>query len=91
MIHPPGEPLRKMNSVIGKKSYVDVHCWCFVPHSFRLLIHDLYTLGFIPFQELDFHPSQGCEFFLTLSRNGRGIGVSRLEMLKTIEYEFTCR
>lgn len=79
--------LEEMKSVLSEKAYVDVHAWCFVPHSFRLIIHDLYCLGFTPFQEVDFFPTEGCEFYITLSRNGKGINRSRLEMLDIIESE----
>lgn len=85
--YPLEEAMEEIDSVRGSKEYVDIHAWCFVPHSFRLLIHDLYNLGLIPFKEVDFHLTEGCEFFITLGRNGSGIGVSRLEMLRTIESE----
>lgn len=81
------EAIEEINSVREGKKYVDIHAWCFVPHSFRLLIHDLNFLGFIPFKEVDFCLTEGCEFFITLGRNGSGIGVSRMEMLRTIESE----
>lgn len=76
-----------MKSVINDKVYMDVHAWCFVPHSFRLIIHDLFCLGFIPFQEVQFFPTEGCEFYITLGRNGKGINKSRLEILDIIESE----
>ncbi len=76
-----------MNSVLNEKAYIDVHAWCFVPPSFRLIIHDLFCLGFIPFQEVDFFPTDGCEYYLTLGRSGSGINKSRLEMLNIIESE----
>lgn len=78
---------KKMMSVINRNAYVDVHAWCFVPHSFRLIINDLFNLGLIPFQELDFFPTAGCEFHITLSRKGKGIDKSRLEILNIIEAE----
>lgn len=65
-----------------KLEYIDAHNWCFTPAYFRLLIHDLYLLGLSPFQEAAFHDTSGCEFFITLSREGKGIPTSRLAMLK---------
>ena len=71
----------------AEKEYIDVHAWCFVPHSFRLLINDLFTLGMIPFQEVGFSPTEGFEFYIALSRNARGIDRTRLEILEIIEAE----
>lgn len=68
-------------------AYLDVHNWCFVPHSFRLLMADLYTLGYIKLREVDFHPVEGHEFYMTLARDGAGPPLSRLEMLKAIDSE----
>lgn len=86
-VHSLKEARQGMNKVIDKKAYIDVHAWCFVPHSFRLLIHDLFSLGLIPVQEVDFFPTVGCEFYITLGRRGAGIDKSRLEMLDIIESE----
>ena len=78
-----------MHSVLNEKVYIDVHAWCFVPHSFRLIIHDLYCLGLIRLQEVEWFATEGCEFFITLSRQGTGIDNSRLEILETIENELS--
>lgn len=86
-IHSLENALQGMNFVLNQKEYLDVHAWCFVPSSFRLIIHDLYNLGLIPFQEVEFFPTVGCEFYITLSQMGRGINKSRLEMLDMIESE----
>ena len=85
--HSLEEAVGKFESAVKGTEYDDIHSWCFVPHSFRLIIHDLYCLGLIPFKELDFYLTEGCEFFAILSRQGNGIGISRLEMLKIIESE----
>lgn len=71
----------------SESDYSDYHAWCFTPHSFRLMIHDLYTLGLIPFRELVFFPTAGCEFYITLGRTGDGPALNRLEMLKQIKAE----
>lgn len=81
------DALQGMESVLKENAYLDIHAWCFVPHSFRLIIHDLYCLGLIPFQEVEFFTTEGCEFHVTLSRKGKGIGRSRLEILDIIESE----
>ncbi|BDA77819.1 hypothetical protein LPTSP3_g07490 [Leptospira kobayashii] len=87
LIHSLEEAQDGMHAVINNKTYIDMHSWCFVPHSFRLIIHDLFSLGLIPLQEVDFFPTVGSEFYITLSRSGKGINKSRLEMLSIIESE----
>lgn len=72
----------------GKNNgYEDCHAWCFTPHSFRLLLRDLYDLGLIRMRELGFFPSEGCEFYIALSRNGHGSTLTRLELLQEIDKE----
>lgn len=86
-VHSIEKAIEGMNSVVNENAYLDVHAWCFVPHSFRLIIHDLFCLGFIPFKEIDFHQTDGCEFYITLGRKGKVNNKSRIEMLEIIEYE----
>jgi SAM-dependent methyltransferase len=62
--------------------YVDVHNWLFTPHHFRLLIEDLHTLGLIELREASFHDTWGSEFYVTLSREGRGPDVDRHELMR---------
>jgi len=85
--HTSAEALARFERARDASEYDDIHAWCFVPHSFRLIIHDLQMLGLIPFREVDFFLSQGCEFYITLGRQGKGIGISRLEMLQVIDAE----
>ena len=88
LIHTLDNAVREMNLVINENKYIDLHAWCFVPHSFRLIIHDLYSLGLIPFQEVEFSTIEGGgEFYMTLSRKGKGMNQSRLEILAIIESE----
>ncbi|KOP23739.1 hypothetical protein AMR41_24740 [Hapalosiphon sp. MRB220] len=86
-VHSIENALQGMKSVVNENAYLDVHAWCFVPHSFRLIIHDLFCLGFIYFKEVDFYPTDGCEFYITLGRRGQGVNKSRIEMLEIIESE----
>jgi len=86
-VHSLEDALQGMKSALNENAYLDVHAWCFVPHSFRLIVHDLLGLGLIPFQEVDFFQTEGCEFYVTLGRNGQGINRSRLEILDIIESE----
>lgn len=77
-----------MERSINSQEYIDVHAWCFTPHSFRLMIDDLYNLGLIPFREVSFFPTTNtCEFYVILGRQGKGPGVSRLEMLEKTQLE----
>jgi hypothetical protein len=85
--HAPDRAKAVMNKVLDHGEMVDFHAWCFTPHSFLLMIEDLYLLGLIKLREIDFHPTSGCEFYVTLSRTGHGSDIDRLEMLKQIEAE----
>lgn len=85
--HSVEDAIDRMHCVINNNEFIDVHSWCFVPHSFRQLINDLYELNLSSLQEVDFHSTEGCEFFITLGRQGKGLDIARLEMLKIIELE----
>jgi SAM-dependent methyltransferase len=61
--------------------YVDVHHWVFTPNHLRLLLHDLRTLGYIEVAEAHFHDTVGHEFFINLSRESQGPGLSREELV----------
>jgi SAM-dependent methyltransferase len=77
----------RMRQAAESKEYIDCHAWCFTPHSFRLMIHDLNALGLIKLNEVEFFPSEGCEFHVALSKGGAGCGLSRLELLTRIQRE----
>ncbi len=87
MVHTLEEAKSLMNEVHSKKTYFDLHAWCFTPSSFRLLINDLHELGLISLQEVDFHTTVDHEFYLTLSRNGKGISESRMELFQKTQFE----
>lgn len=61
--------------------YVDTHNWVMTPHHLRLLLLDLYELGFIGLREKTFHETVGHEFFITLSVDGDGPGITREELV----------
>lgn len=65
----------------------DLHAWVFTPTSFRLLMHDLRRLGFTSLKEIGFFPSEGCEFYITLSSHGTAPVIDRLTMLRQIAVE----
>jgi SAM-dependent methyltransferase len=85
--HTADQARSAMQSLIDADTYVDTHAWCFVPSSFRLLIEDLRALGLIELRETGFFPSEGCEFFVALSRDGAGPGLGRLELMHAIDRE----
>jgi 2-polyprenyl-3-methyl-5-hydroxy-6-metoxy-1,4-benzoquinol methylase len=57
-VHSLEQAKQAIRDVGERGSYLDVHEWCFTPTSFRLMMRDLFELGFIPLKELAFHPSQ---------------------------------
>ncbi|MCL5980732.1 MAG: methyltransferase domain-containing protein [Gammaproteobacteria bacterium] len=87
LMHSLQDALNEMNSALMGGKYLDIHAWCFVPSSFRLIINDLYDLKLIPFREVGFYPTNGHEFYVAIGRNGDGIHETRLDMLKYIEHE----
>jgi 2-polyprenyl-3-methyl-5-hydroxy-6-metoxy-1,4-benzoquinol methylase len=86
-VHSIENALQGMDAVVNENAYLDVHAWCFVPHSFRLIIQDLFNLGLISVKEMGFFSTDGCEFYITLGRSGEGANKSRLELLEIIEAE----
>jgi SAM-dependent methyltransferase len=52
--------------------YFDLHSWVFTPDSFRQIIRDLHDLQFTGLREQHFHPTRGCEFFVTLAKPTTG-------------------
>jgi SAM-dependent methyltransferase len=83
-VHSLEEAKQAIRDVSERGSYLDVHEWCFTPTSFRLMMRDLFELGFIQLKELAFHSTQGSEFYVTLSRHGRLPEGTRLELLGQI-------
>jgi hypothetical protein len=67
--------------------YYDVHVSCFTPSSFRLLILELYLLGLTEFKEVAFYPSEGCEFFVALSKQGGEPKLDRLQLMEAVQEE----
>ena len=78
---------RDIVRAMSPEAYRDVHNWCFVPHSFRLLVNDLYVMGYTRMREVAFHPTEGCEFYVSLGRHGKGPPMSRFDILRAIDAE----
>jgi predicted SAM-dependent methyltransferase len=84
LVHSLEEAKQAVRVVSERGSYLDLHEWCFTPTSFRLMMRDLFELGLIQLKELAFHPSQGSEFYIALSRSGALPPGTRLELLEQI-------
>jgi 2-polyprenyl-3-methyl-5-hydroxy-6-metoxy-1,4-benzoquinol methylase len=89
LVHSLKDARTAIDSILNQKVYLDLHAWCFTPYSFRLIIDDLFHLGFISLREVSFFTTTGCEFYITLGRKGEGPNLDRLELLKVIESELT--
>jgi SAM-dependent methyltransferase len=61
--------------------YVDTHNWVLTPHHFRLLVHDLFTLGYIDLHVRSFTNTIDHEFFVQLWREA-GPPADRRELLR---------
>lgn len=48
--------------------YLDIHSWCFTPSSFKLILHDLNSLGLTRLKEECSFSTTGCEFYVTLGK-----------------------
>lgn len=68
-------------------TYIDVHNWIFSPNHLRLLLQDLADLGLIGLRECHFHPTIGHEFFINLSPEGPGSGLTREQLMARADAE----
>ncbi|MDQ8185918.1 methyltransferase domain-containing protein [Pelagicoccus sp. SDUM812002] len=87
-IHSPAEAQIKMRESMTASDYQDLHSWCFTLDSFRLLVHDLNSLGLSDFKETQCYPTDGCEFIIGLSKHGSGIPCDRTEFLRSFSHEY---
>lgn len=79
--HATLEAARGLLDLAGSSDqYIDVHVWRFVPSSFRLIVEDLHALGRVRLRERRFVARAGHEFFVALSRQGSGPGLSRIAL-----------
>jgi hypothetical protein len=69
------------------ETYIDVHNWVFSPNHLRLLLHDLASLGLISVREAAFQDTIGHEFFLNLTVDGPGSGLTREELVARADAE----
>jgi SAM-dependent methyltransferase len=81
------EEVKKNAALAATGNYVDVHNWIFAPNHLRLLLHDLYLLDLISVKEAFFHDTVGHEFFLNMTVDAPGSGLSRVELLVLADAE----
>lgn len=86
LVHTLDDAKRGMATAIDG-TYLDIHRWCFVPHSFRLMMQDLYDLGLIKLREVAFFGDSGSEFFMSLGRHGSGLPMERIDALNRARAE----
>jgi hypothetical protein len=67
--------------------YIDVHCWRFTPTSFRLLLSDLQTLDLTGLHIKAEFDTTGCEFYVTLGKDGHPACLDRLDALQRLKAE----
>jgi len=87
LVHSLEQAKQAIRDVSERETYLDVHEWCFTPTSFRLMMRDLFELGFIQLKELAFYPTTGSEFYVALSRSGELPAGTRLELLQQVDRE----
>jgi GT2 family glycosyltransferase len=69
------------------KAAADVRSWCFTPGSLRVLLLDLFELGYTKLREVRVLPTEGGEFVIVLGEHGAGPGLPRLELMRAVEGE----
>jgi hypothetical protein len=88
LVHEFSEAEEAFKRASSSNEYIDVHCWRFIPDSFKLIIDDLSRLGLIRFTILKHFDTEGCEFYYSL-----GLGYpknKRQERIATLT-EISCK
>jgi SAM-dependent methyltransferase len=75
---------RFFEDMCQSSDYIDTHAWRFTPSSFRLIAGDLHAIGEIGLREQTFRHSDIHEFYITLSRSGKGCPLDRLTLVRMI-------
>jgi predicted SAM-dependent methyltransferase len=86
-MHTFEEAIFRFDEAKDSGPYIDCHAWQFTPASFRLIVHDLNAMGLVRLKERGFHGTEGCEFFVSLSRAGQGPEHSRLALARMALHE----
>ena len=72
-------------------TYIDAHNWVFSPNHLRLMLQDLHALGLISVREAAFADTIGHEFFVNLTLDGPGTGLTREALVVLSDAEQTVR
>jgi len=88
LVHSPDEVRENIERARGPE-YIDVHNWVFSPNHLRLLLEDLHGLGLVSVREAAFQDTVGHEFFLNLTVDGPGPGLSREALIVLADDERT--
>jgi len=87
LIHTLQDATSAISDTAGRVHYRDVHSWTFSPASFRLLMDDLFQLGFVTLREIGPAVSGSGEFYIKLSRSGAGPQQDRLDLARVAARE----
>ena len=68
LIHNLTDTVAQWRKSIESTEYIDVHCWRFIPESFRLIMSDLAMLGLTNLRIKAEFPTNGCEFYVSLGK-----------------------
>ena len=80
LIHTKEDAQSAIQDLAQKTHYHDVHSWTFSPSSFRLLMDDLYHLGYVHLREIAAPVAGPGEFYIKMSLAGAGPQLSRQEL-----------
>ncbi|MDQ2101842.1 class I SAM-dependent methyltransferase [Azospirillum isscasi] len=86
-IHTLPEAISAFHQAEASDEYRDCHSWRFTPSSFRLVINDLHEIGSIKLKEKSFREGNGPEFYVSLSFDGGGSPLTRIDLAKNITRE----
>jgi 2-polyprenyl-3-methyl-5-hydroxy-6-metoxy-1,4-benzoquinol methylase len=81
-VHGLSDAKQAIKAIEDDGAYLDLHSWVFTPCSFRLMMEDLYQLGYIRLRETCFFDTEGSEFYIKLGLQGCGSGLTRLELVR---------
>lgn len=62
--------------------FIDIHAWQFTPSSFRLIVNDLASMGFMGLKEREFRDTGAAEFYMTLSKSAEGCRIDRMTLAR---------
>lgn len=74
------DALEVFESYRASQQFLDLHAWQFTPSSFRLIVEDLFLIGYSPLREDRYIPGTAGEFFISLSAEAAGPDASRIEL-----------